>query len=115
LFTTGTAPLSASHYLGIYGDSSTESTVTQILAASGHFTSFYCYSSTTQNGQSMVFTVRHNFASTTLTCTIPANATEGSTTGASIAFSAGDTIDILEPGSPIAGGGHGAFAVGVGP
>jgi len=42
-------------------------------------------------------TLRLNGADTSLTCTILANESTGSTTGASVAFSAGDTIDVSVP------------------
>jgi hypothetical protein len=69
-----------------------ETAVEQIVPISGHFTSFYCYA--TAIATSRTLTLRKNEGPTTLTCPIAANATRGSTTGASISFNAGDRIDV---------------------
>jgi len=100
-------------FYGLGGASATETTVEQIVPTSGHFTSFHCYA--TAIAQSRTMTLRLNGADTSLTCTIDANETRGSTAGASVAFNAGDMIDVsVPPVTGINGTVHSA-AIGVGP
>src|SRR5439155_4666398 len=86
-----------------------EITVQQILSFSGTFTSMYC-SVQANAGATLTFTLRKQTlpaaaANTTLTCTINAGSRTGVTTGASVAFSAGDLIAIgvraANPNSPV--------------
>jgi len=83
------------------------------VSFSGHFTSMYCSVTANVSNSTTTFTLRLNGADTTLTCTIVNGTRKGNTTGASVAFSTGDLIDVqvgtTNPNSPI------SVAVGVGP
>jgi len=99
-------------YVGLGGADGVEANVSVILPTRGHFKSFYCYQGAmTATGET--YTLNVNDVSTALTCTVPSGSLSGSTTGASVSFSAGDVIDILLPATPPEA--PGSFAIGVGP
>jgi hypothetical protein len=115
LFSTGLNNLAgnpgALKYVGI-ADSEAAEIVQQVVAETGHFTAMYCYAANAPTVNT-TFTLRNNGADTTVTCTIAAGAHTGSTTSLSVAFNAGDLLDISTPAN--GNGGKASFAVAVGP
>jgi hypothetical protein len=95
---TGGAAQSSSDYVGLGSISETENIVRQVVGITGHITALYCVQEANA-GANRTFTLRVNNASTSLTCTISSGTQRGSTTGASIAISGRDTVDILLPSS----------------
>jgi hypothetical protein len=85
------------NFVGL-GISATEANVAQVMAVSGRFTALFCRQAINATAN-RTFTLRINGANTTLTCTIPNGSPNGSTTGASIAFNAGDRVAIALPGA----------------
>src|SRR5262249_17980460 len=90
-FSSGGTNAGNNQFIGVGAVSNTEGNVQQIVATSGHFTAFYCYSQTAPSAN-ITFTLRLDGANTSLTCTINNGSTSGSTTGASLAFATGDLI-----------------------
>src|SRR5207248_2356346 len=106
-FGTGGSNQSNNAFVGLGVVTAAEAKTTQILATSGHATAFYCFQLAAAAAD-RVFTLRKGtstangaptFADTTLTCTIASGKQSGQTTGASVAFSAGDSFDIKLPGT----------------
>ena len=114
LFSTGGSNLSNNAFVGVGGiHGAPEGTVQQVMSVAGHFTALSCFMATTSTS-AQTFTLRVNGANTTLTCTIPVGSLSGSTTGASIAFSPGNLVDIACPTSGT-NATPGSFALTVGP
>ena len=72
----------------------------------------HCYSTVARTVDT-TFTLRDNVANTVATCAILSGAHTGSTTGLSVAFTAGDLLDVASPAAN--GAGKASFAVAVGP
>ena len=118
---TSAFPLAASNFVGLANENAIEGKVAQVLGTTGHFTAFYCHQDVVA-AANRTYTVRlgtvlgatTTFANTTLTCTITSGNVSGSTTGASVPFSAGQTIDIAAPGA-VDVNANATFSVAVGP
>ena len=116
LFNSGGQNISANHFVGVSIVDSQEAHTQQVVAVSGHLTAMYCsVAAPPGNSVGVTFTLRKNGANTALTCTITNAATQGSTTGASVAFSAGDLLDIALPNSIASANKAASFAVLIGP
>ena len=91
-------------FIGVGETDPMEANVQQIVAVGGHFTALAGYFNSTMS-KTVTFTLRINGVDTTLNCAITASTAKTcSTTGASIAFNAGDLVDVRVntsvPGKP---------------
>jgi hypothetical protein len=114
LFSTGGNNLGSGFFVGVGGvHGAPEGNVQQIMSVAGHFTALSCFQALTDT-VAQTYTLRLNGVNTALTCTIPVGSMSASTTGASIAFSPGDLVDIACPAAGALSQ-PGSFALTLGP
>jgi hypothetical protein len=95
---------SATVFTGFASQSSTESTVEQVMGVTQTFTKFYCFGPTPGGITQDVFTVRVNGVSQPGTCTIPTGGAGVVKATVDITINAGELFDVMVEQGSEAGG-----------